>query len=181
MGQRHDPASPFSVHGRLDAWNFWYGICGKHLQGGTSITVEGRKVSNPYYYGDEDGEMIVRFGRFMRDMCYEESPFLPSGDERMAICKAACAWQAPPLPMRVLMLGGQRECESLLLTLDEDGKHNLCIIPNYIEGHITQIAFQLNSPEEVRQGRYAKTTNGKGHRAPARMFGQRTRLHVRDE
>ena len=54
VGLRLDPASPNSVHGRRDAWNLWLGICGEHLQGVTSIKVDGRKIRNPDYYGDED-------------------------------------------------------------------------------------------------------------------------------
>ena len=79
IGQRSDPASAFNVHGRRDAWYLFHGICGKHLQGASSIKRGGRSIPNPDYYGDEDGEHIVRFDKFMRTMCYEELPYLPSG------------------------------------------------------------------------------------------------------
>ena len=53
----------------------WAEVCG----GGVS-------VQNPDHYGDEDGEMIVRFGRFIRNMCYEEESSYPM---------ATSAWQSP--------------------------------------------------------------------------------------
>ena len=107
--QREDTNAPFDVHGRRQAWNLFYGICGKHLQGFSTVRVGGISVQNPDYYGDEDGGIRVRFGRFMRNMCYEEAPFFPDGDECITICRKACAWQAPQLPMDVVMLGGQRD------------------------------------------------------------------------
>ena len=74
--------------------------------------------------------MIVRFGRFMRDMCYEQAPFLPDGDECMTICRKACAWPSPQLPLQVVLLGGQRDREALLPQLDSESKDKLCILPN---------------------------------------------------
>ena len=91
----------------------WYTIVGKHLQVAKShIKLDGQKFENPEYVKDDDGEMILRFGQFLREVCYQEAPFLPTGDQCVAICEAS--WQAPQLRMQVLLLGGQRDRESLL-------------------------------------------------------------------
>ena len=63
IAQRRDPESDFSTRGRMDAWNMWYTIVGKHFQVHKSnIKVDGQKVENPEYVKDDDGEMILRFG-----------------------------------------------------------------------------------------------------------------------
>ena len=111
--------------------------------------MKGISQRNPDYDCDEDGEMIVRFGRFMRNMCYEEAPFLPNGDECMATSRKACAWQAPQLPLQVVMLGGQRDREALLPRLDSESKDHLCILANNNKGHIAQIVFQISFPEGI--------------------------------
>ena len=137
----------------------WYTIVGKHLQVAKSnIKVDGQKVENPEYVKDDGGEIILRFGNFLREMCYQEAPFLPTGDQCVAICEASCAWQAPQLRMQVLLLGGQRDRESLLPALPEQSKSELCILPNDIDGNIHQIAFQLSRPENIRQGHFAEAT-----------------------
>ena len=92
------------------------------------------------------------------------------------ICEASCAWQAPQLRMQVLLLGGQRDRESLLQGLSDQSKSALCILPNDKNGNIHQIAFQLNSAEDIRRGFFAEAT-----RTPSRTYGGRTRLHNYDE
>ena len=90
----------------------------------------------------------------------------------MATCKKACAWQAPQLPLQVVMLGGQRDREALLPRLDSESKAKLCILANNNKGHIAQIVFQISSPEGIRAGKFATVSkNGKVSRAPARKFG----------
>ena len=138
--------------------------------------MDGRKVENAEYIKDYRGEMVWRFGNFLREMCYEEAPFLPSADACVAICEASCAWQAPQLRMQVLFLGGHKDRESLLPGLSDQIKSSLCILPGDIDGNMHQIAFQLNSREDISRGLYAKAT-----RIPSRTYGGRTRLHDYDE
>ena len=109
VAQRRDPESDFTLTGRIDAWNMWYATCGKQFQGKSHIKVNGQKIENPNYVTDDGGEMIVRFGNFLREVCYQEAPVFPIGDQCVAICQASCAWQAPQLRLQVLFLGGQRE------------------------------------------------------------------------
>ena len=67
----------------MDAWNMWHTIAGKHLQvHKPNIKVDGQKVENPEYVKDDDGEMRLRFGNVLREMCYGEAPFLPLGQCR---------------------------------------------------------------------------------------------------
>ena len=101
---------------------------------------------------------------------------LPSADACVAICEASCAWQAPQLRMQVLLLGGHKDRESLLPGLPDQIKSTLCILPSDINGNMHQIAFQLNSPEDIRRGLYAEAT-----RTPSRTYGGRIRLHEYDE
>ena len=45
--QREDTNAPFNVHGRRHAWNLFYGICGKQLQGFSTVKVGGIFLQNP--------------------------------------------------------------------------------------------------------------------------------------
>ena len=61
IAQKRDPESDFSRTGKIDAWNLWYTIVGKHLQAHKShIKVGGRRVENPEYVKDDSGEMVWR-------------------------------------------------------------------------------------------------------------------------
>ena len=55
--QREDTNAPFNVHGRRQAWDLFYAIFGKHLQGSATIKEGGGTLRNPHSYDDEDGEM----------------------------------------------------------------------------------------------------------------------------
>ena len=74
--------------------------------------------------------------------------------------------------MQVLLLGGHKDRESLLPGLSDQAKSTLCILPSDIDGNMHQIAFQVRSAEDIRQGLYAVAT-----RTPSRTYGCRTRLH----
>ena len=78
--------------------------------------------------------------------------------------------------MQVLLLGGHKDRESLLPGLPDQIKSTLCILPGDIDGNMHQIAFQLNSPEDIRRGFYVEAT-----RTPSRTYGGRTQLHNYDE
>ena len=86
VAQKRDTESAFSVTGRMDSWNMWYATFGKHLQAKSHIKVNGQKIENPEYVTEDDGEMIVRFGHFFREMFHQEAPILPTGDQCVAIC-----------------------------------------------------------------------------------------------
>ena len=74
IAQKRDPESDFSRKGKIDAWNLWFTIVGKHLQAQkVHIKVEGRRVENPEYVKDDSGEMVWRFEIVLREMCYEEA------------------------------------------------------------------------------------------------------------
>ena len=123
ISKTRDLKSDFHRKGRYDAWNLFYTVVGKHLQGQKShVTINGVRVQNPLYVMDEDGELMWLFGNFLREMCYEEAPFLPTPDECVEICKASCAWQAPQLRKEVMLLGGYKDREFLLPGLSDAGE-----------------------------------------------------------
>ena len=140
------------------------------------MVVEGKKVKNLLYATDDSGELIWVAGNFLRQMCYEEAPFLPTPDECENICRHSCAWHAPQLRKDVMYLGGYRERESLLPGLSESEKKSLCLLPSDVDGNTHQIAFQLCGPELISQGTYTLAT-----RAPQRSYGNRKHLDPADE
>ena len=172
-----DLESQFHKTGRYDGWKFFYTIVGKHSQGQKShVTINGKRAPNPLYVNDADGELIWLVGNFLREMCYEEAPFLPTPDDCVAICEKSCAWQAPQLRKEVMLLGGYKDRESLLPGLSDAEKSALCILPSDVEGNMHQIAFQLCSREDIQHGTYVMAT-----RIPGRSYGGRTQLHPSDE
>ena len=99
------------------------------------MQLQGKRTKNPLCVSDDEGELIWLFGNFLREMCYEEAPLLPTADDCVNICKASCAWKAPQLRMEVMLLGGYKDRESLLPGLSEDEKSNLCLLPGDVEGN----------------------------------------------
>ena len=135
-----------------------------------------KKTKNPDYVTDESGELLWKTGNFVREMCFQDAPLLPTPDECHMICKQCCAWNAPQLRKEVVMLGGYRDRESLLPTLSEEEKSNLCLLPSDVEGNTHQIAFQLCAPRQIAGGDYTIAT-----RAPQRTYGNRKHLLPADE